>query len=393
MARTTFGTRGGKQRKIATIPISRRIASRSWDTPVFDWDLAEIWYATSEDGFHWVEQGVAAKRGPRDAHDGRSVFTPRCLDDGRQDSISIIRRSITPIGRGRETRLGCLGRTSPDGPWQRAEAPVLAPGAAGEWLGEDDSDEVRRYGAWDSHKVHDPFILVRDGKYWLYYKGQPMGWTTKYSRGIGWGVAIAETPEGPFVKSPLNPVTNSGHETCLFPYGEGLLAICGHDGPEKDTLQYAADGLNFELVSHVTLPPLAAGPFAPDSYSDTKEGQGIIWGLSHIATEEMKHGNSYIVRFDCNLRRDIERPSFRRTNFRFPEEVYFSPDIALNEQNMTSLTYDSEPERPDETKPQSPISLAMERVHDVYGVYKDQGSEFFSAFKYSAVTGIGKETG
>ena len=111
--------------------------------------------------------------------------------------------------------------TSADGPWRRAEAPVLTPGEAGEWLGDDDSDEVRRYGAWDSHKVHDPFILVRDGKYWLYYKGQPIGWTTRYARGIGWGVAIASEPEGPFVKSTLNPVTNSGHETCLFPYGEG----------------------------------------------------------------------------------------------------------------------------------------------------------------------------
>ena len=54
-----------------------------------------------------------------------------------------------------------------------------------------------RYGDWDSHKVHDPFILVRDGKYWLYYKGQPMGWTTQYARGIGWGVALCRSPGGP----------------------------------------------------------------------------------------------------------------------------------------------------------------------------------------------------
>ena len=52
---------------------------QTWDTPVFDWDLAEIWYATSEDGFNWAEQGVAVKRGPKDAYDGRSVFTPDVL--------------------------------------------------------------------------------------------------------------------------------------------------------------------------------------------------------------------------------------------------------------------------------------------------------------------------
>ena len=365
---------------------------QTWDTPVFDWDLAEIWYATSEDGFNWREQGVAVKRGPKDAYDGRSVFTPDVLMT--RDGFCLYYQAVDyPYRTRTRNTIGMSWSKSPDGPWQRADAPVLKPGASGEWLGEDDSDEVRRYGDWDSHKVHDPFILVRDGKYWLYYKGQPMGWTTRYSRGIGWGVAIADAPEGPFVKSPLNPVTNSGHETCLFPYREGILAICGHDGPEKDTIQYAPDGLNFDVVAHVNLPPLAAGPFAPDSYFDAKDGAGITWGLSHIATEEMKTGNSYIVRFDCNLRRDVERPGFRGTNIRYPEEVYFSPDLALNKENMSELAYTKEPERPDESRPPGPVSAAMERVYDTFGVYKDQGSEFFSAFRYSPVCRIGKEPG
>lgn len=30
--------------------------------PSFDWDLSEIWYATSQDGFSWLEQGPAVKR-------------------------------------------------------------------------------------------------------------------------------------------------------------------------------------------------------------------------------------------------------------------------------------------------------------------------------------------
>ena len=363
-----------------------------WDTPVFDWDLAEIWYATSTDGFHWREQGVAVRRGPKAAYDGRSVFTPDVLMTN--DGFYLYYQAVDyPYRTRTRNTIGMSWAESPDGPWHRAAAPVLEPGEAGEWLGDDDSDEVLRYGAWDSHKVHDPFILVREGKFWLYYKGQPMGWTTKYSRGIGWGLAIADRPEGPFVKSPLNPVTNSGHETCLFPYGEGLLAICGHDGPEKDTIQYAPDGLNFDVVAHVTLPPLAAGPFAPDSYSDTGDGAGIIWGLSHIATEEMKTGNSYLVRFDCNLRRGVERPGFRGTNIRYPEALYFSPDLALQPEHWTPLAYANEPERPAEARPAAPISRAMERVYDTFGLYKDQGSEYFSAFKYSAVGGIGKEAG
>jgi hypothetical protein len=267
----------------------------------------------------------------------------------------------------------------------------LLPGEPGEWLGDDDSPNVCRYGAWDSHKVHDPFAMVRGGRIWLYYKGQPMGWGTTWCKGIGWGVAIADRPEGPFEKSPLNPITNSGHETCLFPYGEGVLAICGHDGPEKDTIQYAPDGLNFAVAAHVVLPPLAAGPFAPDSYRGTREGRGILWGLSHVATEELKTGNSYIVRFDCNLRKGFERPGFRRTNMRFPEGVYFSPDVRMARPVQASAERPSP--IPTAEAPAAPMSSAMARVHQVYGEYKDQQSEFFTAFKYTPVTGIGKERG
>ncbi len=365
---------------------------QSWDSPVYDWDLAEIWYATSRDGFHWEEQGPAVRRGPREAYDGRSVFTPDVLMT--KDRFYLYYQAVAyPYTHRSRNTIGMSWAESPHGPWQRAEEPVLKPGAMGEWLGDDDSDDVTRYGDWDSHKVHDPFILVRDGKYWLYYKGQPMGWTSKYAQGIAWGVAMAESPAGPFVKSALNPVTNSGHETCLFPYGEGILAICGHDGPEKDTIQYAPDGLNFEVAAHVILPPLAAGPFAPDSYSDSKDGKGITWGLSHIATEELKTGNSYLVRFDCNLRRELERPGFRGTNMRYPEEVFFSPDIAFNELNKRPRVYNKEPQRPDESRPSKPLSAATRRVYETYGIYKDQRSEFFTAFKYSRITGIREERG
>ena len=36
---------------IAIIGNKPPFREQSWDIPVFDWDLAEIWYATSEDGF------------------------------------------------------------------------------------------------------------------------------------------------------------------------------------------------------------------------------------------------------------------------------------------------------------------------------------------------------
>jgi len=369
---------------------------QAWDVPVFDWDLAEIWYATSKDGFNWEEQGVAVKRGPQHAYDGRSVFTPDVLVANGKYYL-YYQASEYPLTIRTRNTIGMSWADSPDGPWHRWTEPVLAPGSPGKWLGDDDSNNVKSYGVWDSHKVHDPFMLVRDGMFWLYYKGQPMGWGTKHCKGIGWGVAIADRPEGPFIKSPLNPITNSGHETCLFPYKEGVLAICGHDGPEKDTIQYSADGLNFEVRSHVVLPPCAAGPFAPDSYSNTQDGQGITWGLAHLATEEIKSGNSFILRFDCNLNRQVRRSGFRQTNIRFPESVYFSPDMILTEASQQDGNQIKPPDenliQPPADQAQTQASAASQRVRDIYGVQKDLGSEFFSAFKYSQINGVGKELG
>lgn len=43
---------------------------------VFPWDRCDIWYATSEDGWTWKEEGIAVARGEKGgAYDDRSVFT------------------------------------------------------------------------------------------------------------------------------------------------------------------------------------------------------------------------------------------------------------------------------------------------------------------------------
>lgn len=380
------------------------------DIPVFDWDLSEIWYATSEDGFNWQERGKAVGLGPRGEYDCRSVFTPDVLLAG--EKLYLYYQAVDyPYTIRTTNAIGMSWSESPHGPWNRWDTPVLTPGKPGEWLGDDDSNAVCKYGDWDSHKVHDPFIMKRKDEYWLYYKGQPMGWGTEHCTGIGLGVAIAEKPEGPFAKSPLNPVTNSGHETCLYPYKEGVAAICGHDGPEKDTIQFAPDGLNFEVVSHVFLPPCAAGPFAPDSYVGTDDGKGINWGLAHIATEETGGLNSYILRFDCNLHRDVERPGFRVSNIRYPESVYFSRDKRMTDRIRVLKPFENEAVRDIDVPTvtgaldpvtaeervsrifDEPVSEATRRVRDIYGVHKDLKSEFFSAFKYSEISGLGKEPG
>ena len=222
-----YTRRAGGERDPANRPRTGR--EQRWDVAAYDWDLAEIWHATSADGVAWCEQGRAVARGPRGAFDERSVFTPGILV-WRGRYYLYYQAVGHPYGTRTRNVVGMAWADAPVGPWHRHGEPVLAPGRPGEWLGHDDSNAVTRYGAWDGHKVHDPQPLVRGGQVWLYYKGQPMGWGTGGDGGIGWGLATAARPEGPFVKSPLNPVTNSGHETLLFPYREGIAAICASCG-------------------------------------------------------------------------------------------------------------------------------------------------------------------
>ena len=320
---------------------SRRQTAERWlgvpyaseTRPAWDWDMADIWYATSLDGFQWTECGPAVLRGDQGSFDDRAVFTPDILvHDGR---YYLYYQVLQGVWKNRSLhQIGMALAESPDGPWTKMAEPVLRPGRRGNFVGEaDDPDAVDRFGDWDSHKLHDPYVLKYRGQIWLFYKGVQFGRTYRHDLGIGWGVATADDPRGPFVKSALNPLTNSGHETFLYPFREGIAAITSHEGPEKNTVQFAADGLNFEVVGKVTAPPVAAGPRVPDAFSDSGDGRGVTWGLAHIQHEhDGRLANGYLVRFDCNLSRYVRRADFYRAwNYRFPESVYFSNDFRLSE--------------------------------------------------------------
>ena len=71
---------GIRARKTTVNPIGRdKIDSADDVTPLVDWDLADICYATSKDGFNWVEQGVAVSRAPKGTYGDRSLSTPDIL--------------------------------------------------------------------------------------------------------------------------------------------------------------------------------------------------------------------------------------------------------------------------------------------------------------------------
>jgi len=203
----------------------------------------------------------------------------------------------------------------PDGPWRALGRPVLEPGEQEDW---------------DCSCIHDPFPLVYKGNIYLYYKGSPGKRRGGDNIIRAQGVAIAEHPAGPFEKSPLNPVLNAGHETCLWPYKTGIAALVSLDGPEKNTVQYAPDGVNFTMMSLLQVPPIAPGPFVPDAFADNGDGRGITWGLCHINPDGGGAMNeSVLARFDCDLSRDVDRPLFKHNNLRFDERTYFQRVLAL----------------------------------------------------------------
>jgi len=129
--------------------------------------------------------------------------------------------------------------------------------------------------------VHDPCLLHYRDKFYLYYKGEQMGEAILFGgRQIRHGVAIADHPLGPYVKSPYNPISNSGHEICVWPYHQGIASLITTDGPEKNTLQWAPDGINFDIMSVIKGAPHAIGL---NRTLDTNRDPwaGLEWGLTH----------------------------------------------------------------------------------------------------------------
>ena len=298
--------------------------------PANTWDMCDIYYATSKDGKTWEEQGITAARGPEGEFDDRSVFTPDIM--AYKGKYYLYYQAVKfPYTERSKNVIGMSWSDSPTGPWHRYPKPVLVSGKPGKF-GKDSEkrSNITEYGDFDSQKVHDPNLIVRDGKIWMYYKAHPMGVGSEHHapRGVGlkkpypnfsMGVAIADGPEGPFVKHPLNPISASGHEALVWPYKEGVASMITANGPEKNTIQWAKDGVNFEVKANIVLPPDAAGLYCPDKYDDTKNGQGFTWGVCHIAQSKSKPW-AYLIGFKCDLSQGIENLNYKRENIRFDEE-------------------------------------------------------------------------
>ena len=290
---------------------AKRAAESTESIPSTDWDLCEIWYATSEDGFTWEEQGVAIPRPPKPEVGWRSVSTTDILK-WKGKYYLYYQGFLEASGKsGDYCPVTASYADSPDGPWTPVGKIIIENGPE---------------GAWDQYAIHDPYPLVHDGKIYIYYKS---AFNRPNPVWVGGGLVTSDNPLGPFEKHPLNPLTSSGHEVSLFPFKEGVAAITVKDGTEHFTIQYAKDWVNFEIASVCELVPIAPGPFVPDAFTDTKDGRGITWGLSHFVNAG-KYGinqHSILARFDCDLSLDVDDPIMKETGVRHNLDVYFKQGL------------------------------------------------------------------
>ena len=273
---------------------------------VFPWDLTEVWHATSEDAITWKEDGPAIQPGDAGAYDDRAVFTPEVL--AHDDKYYLVYQSVqAPYLNRTKEHIAMAVSDSPFGPWKKSPAPILSPSEGGVWDGDEDNRfKVLERGEFDSHKVHDPCLLYYKDKFYLYYKGEIMGESMNFGgREIKHGVAIADHIEGPYVKSEYNPISNSGHEVVVWKYRGGVASLLTTDGPEKNTCQWAEDGINFDIMSHIKSTPEAIGLFREAGYENHSDPiHGISWGLCH--KYDASWNWNYICRF--KTRRQILDP-------------------------------------------------------------------------------------
>ncbi|MEP2776257.1 MAG: family 43 glycosylhydrolase [Luteolibacter sp.] len=243
---------------------------------------ATVWYATSPDGIDWTEKGEALAKGEPGTWEGASVFTPNILvAEGKYwlfytGTSQEFGKAFNP-----DSKIGVAVSDSPDGPWERiGTEPVLK-----------NSDNPEDF---DSHLIDDACLIVREGKYWFYYKGRQLG---KGPGDTKMGVAIADKPQGPYLKHKANPIIPGNHEVIVWPQGKGVAAMIGTTGPKEITrsILYAEDGIHFEKTHNTIKGPVGAGAYRPEAFTDSGKGERIDWGV------ELRYEKGYlpfIRRFD-----------------------------------------------------------------------------------------------
>ncbi|WP_146581525.1 family 43 glycosylhydrolase [Neorhodopirellula pilleata] len=231
---------------------------------------ATVWYATSPDGHTWSEKGESLARGGVDSWDEQSVFTPNILVAEGRYWLFYTAVPKPFVNKGTETTKTAIGiavSNSPNGPWEKLDTnPILK--------------TSENHDDFDSLRIDDACLIVRDGKYWMYFKGRQWNKSPGETK---MGVAISEKPDGPYIKHSGNPIIGGNHEVLVWPQGQGVAAMIGTVGPKSITrsILYADDGLHFSKTHAVVDVPTAAGAYRPEAFTNSGNGAQIEWGV-HI---------------------------------------------------------------------------------------------------------------
>ena len=246
---------------------------------------ATVWYATSPDGLNWTERGMALAKGEPGSWEGESVFTPNILvAEGKYWLFytGVSRKFDRPYNP--DSKIGISVSDSPDGPWERLPSnPALI-----------NSDNLEDF---DSHLVDDACLIVREGKYWFYYKGRQLGKSPAETK---LGVAIADQPQGPYIKHEANPVIPGNHEVLVWPQGTGVAAMIGTTGPDHitSTIHYAENGIHFSKTHDVVDVPTAGGAYRPEAFTQSGKGDMPEWGVQIGRADQAKGELPFIQRFE-----------------------------------------------------------------------------------------------
>jgi len=199
------------------------------------------------------------------------------------------------------------------------------------WQEKEMAVDKGQQGTWEGASVFTPNILVAEGKYYLFYTGtsrsfyeKPFNPDSKIGVAVSdspdgpWvkgddnpvvtnsqnpdhfdSVAIADNPAGPYIKNLANPVIHGNHEVVVWPYGQGVAALIGTTGPDTITnsVMYAEDGVSFQKILETGKGAWAGGTYRPEAFTESGQGDHPTWGVE-IGSMQGTRDLPYLGRFD-----------------------------------------------------------------------------------------------
>ncbi len=74
-------------------------------------------------------------------------------------------------------------------------------------------------------------------------------------------------------------------------------------------------------------------------FTDTKDGRGIIWGISHFTNvTSWATNHAVLTRFDCDLSQDINNPAMKQSNTYYKPDFYYTHGLNGNQRKRIEET-------------------------------------------------------